>query len=157
MAASSDIRAALDALRRIVQTLRLAERAVPGPATLTSAQLFTLRQIADHPGRSINEVAALTFTHQSSVSVVIQRLVDKRLVVKATARDDRRRQQLAITAGGRRALARAPAIVQERLIAAIATLPMRDRRALARSLETIAMHLRPGSAPRPPPMFFEDE
>ena len=44
-------------------------------AGLSSAQLFALQQIAEHPGASINDVAALTFTHQSSVSVVIQRLV----------------------------------------------------------------------------------
>ena len=68
------MRAALDAFRHIVQALRVG-RAGEDAGGLGSAQLFALQQIAEHPDASINDVAALTFTHQSSVSVVIQRLV----------------------------------------------------------------------------------
>ena len=55
----------------------------------------------------MNEIAALTFTHQSSVSVVIQRLVRRGLVAKVPSRDDRRRHKLALTPKGRRLLSRA--------------------------------------------------
>jgi DNA-binding MarR family transcriptional regulator len=150
---ASDVRAALDAFRRLVQALRL-DRAAR-PRGLSSAQLFALQQIADHPGASVNDLAALTFTHQSSVSVVIQRLVDERLVVRTTAADDRRRQSLELTAEGRRVLRRAPAAVQERLIAAVAALPARERRALARTMEKIARAIAPEEGAHPP-MFFED-
>ena len=51
-------------------------RSASRSARLGSAQLFALQQIAEHPDASVNDIAALTFTHQSSVSVVIQRLVD---------------------------------------------------------------------------------
>src|SRR6478672_5335244 len=79
-----DVRVALDAFRHVVQALRVG-RAGEGYAGLGSAQLFALQQIAEHPDASINDIAALTFTHQSSVSVVIQRLVRQRLVAKGTA------------------------------------------------------------------------
>ena len=108
--------------RRIVQALR-AGRAGERRAGLSSAQLFALQQIAEHPGASINDVAALTFTHQSSVSVVIQRLVDSGSSPKVPASDDRRRQRARGDGEGRRALRRAPVAVQEHLIAAIAALP----------------------------------
>jgi DNA-binding MarR family transcriptional regulator len=149
---AADVRAALDAFRRIVQALRMdrAER----PRGLSSAQLFAMQQIAEHPGASVNELASLTFTHQSSVSVVVQRLVEQRLVVRKTAPEDRRRQSLGLTAEGRRVLRRAPAAVQERLIAAISTLPAADRRALARSLERVARAIAPEDGEHPP-MFFE--
>ena len=83
---ADDVRAALDAVRRIVQALRAGADTgrLPG---LTTAQVFALQQIAVHPGASINEIAALTFTHQSSVSVVVQRLVDRELVVRSRRRD----------------------------------------------------------------------
>jgi DNA-binding MarR family transcriptional regulator len=113
-----------------------------------------MQQIAEHPGASVNELASLTFTHQSSVSVVVQRLVEQRLVVRKTAPEDRRRQSLGLTAEGRRVLRRAPAAVQERLIAAISTLPAADRRALARSLERVARAIAPEDGEHPP-MFFE--
>ena len=153
---SSEVRAALDAVRRIVQALRVAGRDGERRAGVTSAQLFALQQIAEHPSVSINELAALTFTHQSSVSVVIQRLVRQRLVAKVPGADDRRRQRLVVTAKGRRALQRAPVAVQERLIGAISALAPADRRALTRSLAQVARLVLPKSAELHPPMFFED-
>jgi DNA-binding MarR family transcriptional regulator len=150
----SDVRRTLDALRRIVQTLRTAGRAGERRVGLSSAQLFALQRIADHPGASVNDIAASTFTHQSSVSVVIQRLVDQGLVAKVPSPHDRRRQRLAVTTAGRRVLQRAPAVVQERLIEAIAALPAAERRALSASLERVARFLAP--EPAPPAMLFED-
>ena len=151
-APAADVRAALDAFRRIVRALRM-DRA-GRPRGLSSAQLFALQRIAEHPGASINDLAALTFTHQSSVSVVIQRLVEQRLVVRRVSAADRRRHSLELTAEGRRLLRRAPAAVQEGLIAALSTLPAAERRALARSLEKIARVVAPEDAAHPP-MFFE--
>jgi len=149
------VRGALDAFRRIVQALRMDGRRAIG-ARLPSAQLFALQQIAEHPGVSINDLAALTFTHQSSVSVVVERLVRRRLVARITARDDRRRQSLVLRAEGRRRLKRAPVAVQEQLIAAITTLPQKDQRLLAALLATIAESLAPAAASRHPAMFFEE-
>jgi DNA-binding MarR family transcriptional regulator len=150
-----DVRVALDAFRHIVQALRHG-RAGEGSAGLGSAQLFALQQIAEHPDVSINDVAALTCTHQSSVSVVIQRLVRQRLVAKVASSQDRRRQRVAVTARGRRLLGRSPVAVQERLIAALAALPAADRRGLARSLSAVARLVAPERATPHPPMFFED-
>jgi DNA-binding MarR family transcriptional regulator len=124
----TEVRAALDALRRIVQALRGDSRRRGG---LTGAQLFALQRIAEHPQSSVNDIAALTYTHQSSVSVVIQRLVRRRLVARVVSRDDRRRQCLALTGAGRRVLRRAPIAVQDRLIAALRALPAAERRILA--------------------------
>ena len=151
---SSDMRAALDAFRRIVQTLR-AGGSSGRRAGVSSAQLFALAQIADHPGVSINDLASLTFTHQSSVSIVVQRLVERRLVVKVAARSDRRKHTLMITAAGRRVLHRAPVVVQETLIAAISSLSVAERRRFSRSLQKIASAIAP-EAGRHPPMLFEE-
>ena len=155
VAPPSDVRVALDAFRHIVQALRVGRAGEDGGG-LGSAQLFALQQIAEHPDASINDVAALTCTHQGSVSVVIQRLVRQRLVAKVVSSQDRRRQRLAVTAKGRRLLGRAPVAVQEHLIAAIAALPVTDRRALARSLSAVARLVAPEGVAPHPPMFFED-
>jgi DNA-binding MarR family transcriptional regulator len=149
-----EVREAIDALRRIVQALRAGHTGLGG-ARLSTAQLFALAQIAEHPGVSINDVAALTFTHQSSVSVIIRRLVRRGFVTRAAARHDRRRQRLDVTPKGRQALRRTPVAVQYRLIDAIASLPPADRRALARSLASVARRVAPEGAGPHPPMFFE--
>ena len=148
-----DVRATLDAFRHIVQALRgTSGRRAP----FSGARLFALQQIADHPDSSVNEIAARTFTHQSSVSVVIQRLVDAGLVVKVPAQEDRRRTSLAVTTKGKRALSRAPGTVQEELVSAISRLPAADRRTLARLLTTLAKAVRPVGKLKHPPMFFEE-
>ena len=149
-----EVREAINALRRIVQALR-AGHAGLSRAGLSTAQLFALAQIAEHPGASINDVAALTFTHQSSVSVIIRRLVRRGFVARAAARDDRRRQRLDVTAKGRQALGRRPAAVQQQLIEAIASLPPADRRTLARALASVAARVTPAGTALHPPMFFE--
>jgi DNA-binding MarR family transcriptional regulator len=147
---------ALDALRRIVQALRVGRKG-EGYTGLGSAQLFALQQIAEHTDASVNDLAALTCTHQSSVSVVIQRLVRQRLVAKAPSSQDRRRQRLTVTAKGWRLLGRSPVAAQEHLIASIAALPKADRRVLARSLSSVAQLVGPAGPANRPPMFFEEE
>jgi len=153
---ADDVRAALDAFRRIVQALRTSSRDAEHRVGLTTAQLFALQQLATMAGASINELAARTFTHQSSVSVVVQRLVSRKLVAKVTANDDRRRVKLTVTEAGRALLRRSPEPVQERLIASIAALTLSDRRALVTTLGQIADTLAVADADEAPPMLFED-
>jgi DNA-binding MarR family transcriptional regulator len=150
-----EVQVILDAFRHIVQALRVRsnDRHVSG---ISGAQVFALQQIADHPDASVNDIAARTFTHQSSVSVVIQRLVDARLVAKVPAKDDRRRTRLAITAKGKRALARVPRTVQKDLVSAVSRLPAADRRTLARLVTTLAQAVTPAAKLKHPPMFFEE-
>ena len=150
-----EVRVALDALRHIVRALR-GSRPPQARHALGSAQLFALQEIAEHPGSSVNDIAALTCTHQSSVSVVIQRLVQQGLVAKVAATGDRRRQRLAVTASGRRLLRHAPAAAQGDLIAALEALPVRERKAFAQSLRTVARLVTPLGTGSHPPMFFED-
>ena len=148
-----EVRTALDAIRRIVQALRTGSRETERRVGLSGAQLFALQQLAARPGMSINDLAAATFTHQSSVSVVVQRLVDRRLASKVPSRDDRRRAHLVITDAGAALLRRSPEPVQDRLIEAIASLEEPRRRALARALAEVASGI---GAPDRAPMFFED-
>ena len=150
----AEVRAALDAFRSIVQALRLG--AGGSSAGLSSAQLFALQLIAEQPSLSINELAALTFTHQSSVSVVVQRLVAQRMVAKIASPEDRRRHCLAVTAKGKAAVRRAPKAVQQQLIAAIAALPAAERRTLVRALDRVARRVAPDLVATRAPMLFEE-
>jgi DNA-binding MarR family transcriptional regulator len=152
--ASSDVRVALDAFRRIVQALRMSARDAEQRVGLSGAQLFALQQLASMPGASVNDLAARTFTHQSSVSVVVRRLVERRLVAKVAARDDRRRVRLALTDAGHAALRRSPEPIQHRLIAGIATLSSPQRHTLAKALTQVARTM--AGSRMAPRMFFEE-
>jgi DNA-binding MarR family transcriptional regulator len=150
---SSDVRVVLDGIRRIVQALRASSRAVEKVVGLSAAQLFVLLKLYGEEALSINELAARTLTHQSSVSVVVARLVEQGLVARRRSPLDRRRVELTLTRRGRAVLAKAPQAAQDRLIEAIESLPRVERRSLARNLERLSRALR---FQGPPAMLFED-
>jgi DNA-binding MarR family transcriptional regulator len=147
-------RAVLDAIRRIVQALRESSRLAESRVGLSGAQLFVLRTVSESPGLSLNELAARTFTHQSSVSAVVTRLARENLLQKRVADRDARRVEVRLSPSGRRRLDRAPRSAQERLVAAVDALPGAERARLAITLDGLVAGM---ALPRKrPAMFFEE-
>jgi len=151
---NDDARRALDALRRLVQALRESSRLAETSFGLTGAQLFVLQKLSEASAISLNDLARLTHTHQSSVSAVVTRLVDRGLVRLVRSEQDARMLQLTLTRAGTRLARRSPDIAQERLARAIESLPLGRRKALASALGDVAKAV--GGAPGAPTMFFED-
>ena len=151
----TDVRAVMDALRRIVRALRLSARAAEGRLGISGAQLFVLHQLAQGDASSIDELAARTLTHQSSVSVVVSRLAERGLVVRRTSPDDARRTVIALTAAGRALLRRAPEVGQERLIRGLERLRPSQRRLLASQLTALVRALEVDR--EEPGMFFDED
>lgn len=150
---AAQVQAALDALRRLVQAIRLSDVRAERHTGLSGAQLFVLQQLADQPAQSLNELAQRTHTHQSSVSTVVARLVDRGLVSRRHADDDGRRLVLELSPAGRELGAGAPETAQTRLIAALERLPREGLTALVTNLQTLVTAL--GLGAEPAPLFFE--
>ena len=146
----------LRALRRLVRALRLADRAAESRLGLSAAQLFVLQRLGEGPAGSMAELAGRTLTDASSVSVVVQRLAERGLVVRATAPDDARRTTLRLSASGKRLLGGAPRSPQLDLIASLEQLSAAERKELERLLERV-VHGMGIDAGAPAPMFFEGE
>jgi DNA-binding MarR family transcriptional regulator len=110
----------LDSLRRIVRALRISSRSSEKTHGLSAAQLFVMNQLARalRP-LSMNELAQATFTHQSSVSAVVSRLVDRRLVQRVTSEKDARKVEVFLTDEGSRLVENSPRAVQDQLVLAI--------------------------------------
>jgi DNA-binding MarR family transcriptional regulator len=134
--------ALLDALRAVARELRVAEREAEQRVGLHPAQLHSLRQLALAPAASLAELAERTHTDPSSASVVVQRLVDRGLVARMEAADDRRRTQLEITAAGRALVARAPAASADRLGDAVGHLGAARTTTLVHGLRALSRALR---------------
>src|SRR5690348_9331916 len=117
-----DVVAALDAIRRMVRTLRTSATDIERNTGLSAAQTFVLQLLAEEPAESMNDLAARTLTDQSSVSVVVSRLESKGLVERGQSASDARRTRVTITDAGRARLAGRPVTVQARLIRALETL-----------------------------------
>jgi DNA-binding MarR family transcriptional regulator len=145
----------MNAIRSVVRALRLNTRSIEAKLGISLEQLFVLQQLADKPADSLNELAERTATHQSSVSVVVRRLVDRGLVTRVAATTDRRRVQIALTAAGENLLRDAPPTVQNDLMQGMARMSPEHRGTLAELLETWV--LASGIDLATPPMMFEDE
>jgi DNA-binding MarR family transcriptional regulator len=90
-----------------------------------------------HGPASINELAARTFTHQSSVSMVVTRLVESRLVTRTAAKGDARRLSVSLTNTGRALIRRSPDVGQNRLVSALKAMPSTDLKSLANQLNNL--------------------
>jgi len=131
----------IDALRRIFRAVRLSARHAERGLGLSGAQLFVLQQLGERPAGSLNDLAERTHTHQSSVSVVVRRLVERGLVTRTRAPGDTRRVRLRLSAAGRVLLRRSRPAVQILLIEAITGLPSSHRRSLASMLERLVAEM----------------
>ena len=132
-----EVREVLNALRRIVRSLRVASRTAEQRVGLSGAQLFVLQCLARQSPCSVNELSLRTATDQSSVSVVVSRLVAQGHVRRTVSKADRRKVELVPTKSGLLLLESAPEAAQERLIFALTQLPKTELKALAQSLDKV--------------------
>jgi DNA-binding MarR family transcriptional regulator len=160
MQPGAEVTAAMNAVRRIVRALRLSSRASEKALGVSAAQLFVLQQLTDGAARadaapSIAQLAQLTATDPSSVSVVVSRLVARGLAARRPSKLDGRRAEVVITPAGRALLRRSPPPVQERMVVALAEMPPPRRRELVAGLEAIVAAL--GVSEDATAMFFEED
>lgn len=145
----------LNCVRRLVRELRLSDRETQQRYGLTAAQAFVLHALRETEALTVNEIADRTATDQSSVSVVIQRLVQRRLIKRTVNPQDRRSFLLSLTDRGRTLMRRSPLTAQEKIFGSVSKMTLADRRRLAALFEKFlsGMGVR---AEGPPPMLFED-
>jgi DNA-binding MarR family transcriptional regulator len=148
-----DSLAVMNHLRRIVRALRISARAAERDTGLSGAQVFVLQKLAEEPTTSLRELALRTGTDQSSVSVVVSRLVDRGLVLRDKSKVDGRRVEIRLTPAGRSVLRRSPEVTQVRLMEALRRMPGPSRHRLARFLGELVSSMNiHGEAD----MFFEE-
>jgi len=145
----------MNALRSIVRAIRINTRAIEVKMGISLAQLFVLQQLAERPANSLNDLAERTATHQSSVSVVVRRLVERGFVSRATSTADKRRIEIDVTPAGRSLLAGAPQTIQTQLMTAMSRLPPAEQVRLADLLEQWLREAHIDIAA--PPMIGEEE
>ena len=133
---------AIAAWRRLAHAVRLSERLAERSTGLSGAQLFALRQLSNAPGCSLGELAELTVTHASSISVVVSRLLEKGLVTRDRDTVDARRLVLSVSPAGHRMLADAPESADHKLQQAMEALEPEARTELTRHLERLATAVR---------------
>ncbi|HRK24783.1 MAG TPA: MarR family winged helix-turn-helix transcriptional regulator [Beijerinckiaceae bacterium] len=97
---------------------------------LTPVQHAVLATLADHPGSDATRIAGLTGFDRTTISGVMERLEAKGLISRKALASDRRIKTLALTAAGRRLLARAEPLVEKVQQRILAPLPKQEQELL---------------------------
>ena len=153
VAGSGDKDKAFRCIRALVAALQTSARAVEEHTGLTNAQLFLLRQIAGSDRLTINDLSHRTSAAQSSVSVVVARLVRAGHVKRGRVAGDGRRVTLTATARGRTAVRKAPPPATERLLEALGAITASDARSISRGVGALLSRL--GTVEDAAPLLFE--
>jgi DNA-binding MarR family transcriptional regulator len=151
---TKDIQLILDSIRNVVRALRTNSRTIEKELGISSAQLFVLQQLKKKDGVSVNELALATHTHQSSVSVVVQKLAKRKWVIKKPSILDSRQIEIYLTPLGKEALIKAPPSVQEQLVDTLKNMESPKLHSLAIYLSELVK--RSGFDLSPAPLFFEE-
>jgi DNA-binding MarR family transcriptional regulator len=117
---------------------------------LTLAQYLCLRAIEREP-LGAAELARRTGVSGPAVSQLVAALVEQGLLERTTVTADRRRQELAVTRAGSRALESATTLVRAELGGPLGDLPGPEADALSRALPHVEALLSGAPPPRRPP------
>lgn len=144
--------AVVNGVRRITKAIELYSRAVQRDFGLTGAQLWAMRVLASRP-HSTGELARALAVHQSSASVLVQRLVKRGLVRRRRDRHDRRIVRLSLSDEGAALVGRAPEPAQGRLLDQLRSLDPDELIAIASAVERIVGLM--DAADLSAPFFFD--
>lgn len=99
---------ALKQFRIIFGTVRQHFREIESSCGISGSQLWLLHEISTHPDLGVSRLAENLAIHQSTCSLLVEKLVKKQLVEKQRLAEDQRKVGLIVTVAGQAVLAKAP-------------------------------------------------
>lgn len=126
----------LKALRRIIRALDIDSKKLNQQHLVTGPQMVCLDCLHKYGAMTQSELAHRVDLGMSTITGIIDRLEARGRVTRTRSATDRRRIYVDLTADGRRQ-ATDPALLQQRLAAALSELPATEQNCMAETLEKI--------------------
>lgn len=114
---------ALVSLRRILKAVDSSARALARETSLTPSQLVVLGELASSGGAKPGELARAAGLKQATISILLDRLQARGLILRTRGEKDRRTVLVQITPEGENILSGAPDLLQESFGARFDNLP----------------------------------
>jgi DNA-binding MarR family transcriptional regulator len=128
-------------LWELVHSLDRASKRMNQDLGITGPQRLALRVVGLFPGISAGQLAHILHIHPSTLTGILQRLINQRLVERTSAAGDKRRAQLRLTARGNRINQLTAGTVESAVTAALRKSSTRDRAAVQRLVSAISAQL----------------
>lgn len=131
----------LQQFRLIYGSMRQYFRLVEERCGMPGSQMWVLQEVQRRPEIGIGELAACMGVHQSTCSLLVDKLVNQGYLVKERRSADQRRVGLSLTPRGLQALAALPGPAEGILPEALAELPEVVLKTLNINLDELIRHL----------------
>jgi DNA-binding MarR family transcriptional regulator len=127
----------ITALRKIIRAIDLYSRALVKRFGITGPQLIVLREIDNQTGMSAGELAQAVSLGQATLTGILERLENRKLVIRRRSEADRRKVQLRVTPAGKELLADTPPLMQESFVEALDKLEDWEKSMILASLQRL--------------------
>jgi DNA-binding MarR family transcriptional regulator len=128
----------LSALRRLIRATDLDAKNLARQTNLSTSQLLVMEILAADGELTIGRIAGRVGLAQATVTVIVDRLAERDLVVRRRSDADRRQVVVSLTRPGSELFARAPTALQTTFVRNFATLKGWEKTAILSSLERLA-------------------
>ena len=125
----------------VVHALQKASKRMSRDVGVTGPQRLVLRVVGLFPGVSAGELSSILHVHPSTLTGILQRLVNQRLLTRTEHRTDRRRAVLALSARGAVVNATMRGTVEMTVRGVLKNASSKDRIATQRLLTALADQL----------------
>lgn len=151
----SDTAHIVQGLRRIVKAIQTYSQDVRSAYGLTGPQLWALKTLRREGQMTVGRLAAALAVHQSSISILLDRLEKRGLVRRIRGRPDRRVVQVELTSRGASMAADAPEAAQGRLLHALGSMSAEQLRRTRRVVDQLVAAMEAGDVRAR--FFFSDD
>lgn len=138
---NSQAKSVLKQFRIIFGTVKQHFREIEISCGISGSQLWLLNEIANRPELGVSRLAENMAIHQSTCSLLVEKLVKKQLVAKQRLSEDQRKVGLMITEAGKAILAKAPQPIDGILPQVLASLAQPELASLQTSLNLVIAKL----------------
>ncbi len=141
---NSDDKHSLQVLKKfriIYGSVRQHFREVEQTCGVSGSQLWIMQEVAHKPGIGVSELAERLSIHQSTCSLLVEKLVVRELLVKLKGEQDKRRVGLHVTKVAARLIKNAPGPAEGILPKALASLSGEELQSLDQALEQVIKSL----------------
>lgn len=147
----------LCALRRVIRSVDIYSRKLNNALGLTTPQLLCLHALAKFERMILTDLAKEVNLGVSTVNGIIDRLEIKKYLVRQRSAQDRRKVYLELSPSGRKIIAKAPSLLQDKLVTSLAKLAADEQLAITESLELVVKLMEVEKIDASPNLFPHDQ
>ncbi|GJM13020.1 MAG: MarR family transcriptional regulator [Pseudohongiella sp.] len=128
----------LISLRQIIRATSLHSRKLGKETGLTTPQLLVLKDIQNHDGTGVSDIARRISLSQATVTTLLNKLQEKGFIKRVKSIADKRRTDITLSTEGEKLINAAPPPLQENFIERFSKLQKWEQLSIVAAMERLA-------------------